>query len=68
MYVPFPFEGKGLKGGSIRIPRFRIPCFPYALVGSRKALSGHLGQIYFSAGQVSFHSYIPNSQRLKQVV
>jgi len=31
--------------------------------GLEKVLSGHPGQIDFPAGQVKFHSHLPNGQR-----
>jgi len=34
----------------------------------KKVLSGHPRQVDFPAGQVTFHSYLPNRQRPRQVV
>jgi len=39
--------------------------YGYYQRGSKNVLSGHLGQVDFLAGQISFHSHLPNKQSKK---
>ena len=36
--------------------------------GSTKSPSGHMGQVDFEVGQVTFHSHLPDGQVLRQVL
>ena len=38
------------------------------LQGSKKVLSGCVGQVDFPVGQVTFHSHLPNGQGPRQVI